>query len=238
MGFLMDERSEHREELKATLLRSAEGRLLLAGVGVALVYSVWLGAKMLLDPADSQVLVGMTATQVMFGRIAGMAFGYSMNLGHWAVIGICVVIESVQVLIMYPLFVFSWRHLVEFKRLKRFFERTRKVAELHRDKVQRYGIIGLFIFVLFPSWMTGPVVGCVIGFLIGLRLWVNMAAVLGGSCAAILIWAFLLGHLHERAASFSWYAAMVLVILLAIVVFLGHFLQRGLKGGRGDEDEQ
>jgi uncharacterized membrane protein len=216
-----------QEKLKVTLLSSSEGRLLLAGVAVALMYTFWLGLKLLFSPAESQLLVGMTATQIMFGRAASMAFGYSVGLGHGTVIPVCIVIETIVVLIFYPLFVFSWRHLLVINWLNKIFERTRAAAEARKGIVQRYGIIGLFVFVWFPLWMTGPMIGCVIGFLLGLRVWLTMAAVLGGTYVAILGWAFFLRRFHDLVASYSSYAAMVLMtVLVIIIIIVGHLLHR------------
>jgi uncharacterized membrane protein len=217
-----------RKQLKETLFSTSEGRLLLAGIALAFVYTFWLGIKLLFSPDESQILVGMTATHIMFGRAAGMAFGYSLALKHSTVIPVCIIIETIFVLIFYPLFVFSWRHLLVIKVLKNTFDRIRKAADARKGLVQRYGIIGLFVFVWFPFWMTGPVVGCVIGFLLGLRTWVNLAAVLAGTYTAIFGWALLLKQFHESVASYSSYAAMILMALLVIIIIVGYQLQRTL----------
>ena len=221
--------SEQRNQFKVTLLRSSEGRLLLIGVALAFMYTFWLGIKLLLSPEESQLLIGMTATEIMFGRAAGMAFGFSQELEPITVIPICIIIETILVLIFYPLFVFSWRHLLVINWLKNIFERIHKAAEAHKGKIQRYGIIGLFVFVWFPFWMTGPVVGCVIGFLLGLRVWLNITVVLSGTCVAIFGWAFFLRQIHDRVASYSSYAAMILMALLVIIIIVGHLLHRTLQ---------
>jgi uncharacterized membrane protein len=215
-------------QLKTTLLTSSEGRLLLFGVILAFIYTFWLGIKLLLSPDQSQVLIGMTATELLFGRAAAMAFGYTLGLGHRTVIPICIIMETILVLISYPLFVFSWRHLLVIKRLRNVFDRIQKSAETHKDKVQKYGVIGLFAFVWFPFWMTGPVVGSVIGFLLGLRVWLNMTVVLAGTTLAIFSWAFLLRQFHKQIASYSSYAAMVLMALLVVIIIAGHLLYRVL----------
>ncbi|MHC4499494.1 MAG: hypothetical protein ACYS21_10325, partial [Planctomycetota bacterium] len=118
--------SAKSNQLKVTLLGSSEGRLFLTGIALALAYTLWLSIKVLSPPDDSQILVGMTATGITFGRAASMAFGYSLGLGHKTVIPICMIIETVFVLVCYPLFVFSWRHLLVINSLKKMFERTRK----------------------------------------------------------------------------------------------------------------
>lgn len=224
-------KQEHRPpggRWRVALLASAEGRILLIGVGIALAHAVWLGIELLVSPARAQLLIGMTATELMFGRAAGLAFGYSLGLGLATVIAICMIVETVFVMMFYPLFVFSCRHLLFVRRLKRMFDRIQRTAEAHRHTIQRYGIIGLFAFVWFPFWMTGPAVGCVIGFLLGLKAWVNMAVVLTGTYTAIVSWALFLRHLHERVAAYSSYAPMVLVAVLILIVVAGHLLQRTL----------
>ena len=105
-------------------------------------------------------------------------------------------------------------------------DRTRKAAETHKDKVQKYGIIGLFMFVWLPFWMTGPVVGCMIGYLLGLRVWVNITTVLIGTYAAILGWAFLLYQLHQKTISYSSYAIVIIAALIAAVMLTWTLRQR------------
>ncbi len=218
--------SQQRNQLKAVLLSNSEGRLLLVGIALAFIYALWLGIRFAFSPEESQALVGMTATGLIFGRAAGMAFGYSLELGHSTVISISMIIETILVLIIYPLFVFSWRQLLVINWLKNIFGRISKAAEAHKGKVQRYGIIGLFVFVFFPFWMTGPVVGCVIGYLLGLRAWVNISAVLAGTYVAIFCWAFFLRQFLDRVASYSTYSATVLMALFVVIIIAGHLLYR------------
>ena len=224
-----------KKQLKNTLLNSPEGRCLLIGVALAFTFIVWLGLKLLLYPEHFQALIGTTATQSMFGRAAGIAFGYSMGLKYSTVIPICAIIETIIVLIFYPLFVFSWRHLLVIKRLKKMFERIQKAAEIHKNIVIKYGIAGLFIFVWFPFWMTGPMVGCVIGFMIGLRTWLNMVIVLSGTYVAIISWAVFLMHFHNRLTIYSPYATFAALILLFVIIIVGYFLHRTLHGSK-DKD--
>ena len=205
-------------ELKNTLLTVSEGRLLLVGLSLMFLYLFWLGIMMVFFPAKSQVLVGMTATHIIFGRAVGMAFGYSLDLGHGVVIPICIAIETIMTIVFYPLFVLSWRQLLVIRWLKNIFKHIRRTADKNKDFVQRYGIIGLFVFVWIPFWMTGPCVGCVIGFLLGMKVFTNLAAVLTGTYVAIFCWAFFLRQFHDKVASYSSYATIVILILVLIVL--------------------
>ena len=225
------------DRIKTTLLSTPEGCILLIGVALALIYTLWLGVLFVTSPDRAQVLVGMTATAIMFGRAASMAFGYTVLLGHGTVIPVLIIVETIIVLIFYPLFVFSWRHLLVVKWLKKFFDRIQKAAEKNKDFVRKYGIIGLFGFVWFPFWMTGPVVGCVIGFLLGLPAWINMLAVLLGTYVAIVCWALLLHTVNQQVAQYSPYAAMILTAVLVVVIIAGHFLQQTINENKKSKQQ-
>lgn len=47
------------------------------------------------------------------------------------------------------------------------------------------------IFVLFPFWSTGALVGAVVGYLLGMRIGVTSGAALTGNFVAAGIWVFL-----------------------------------------------
>ena len=85
--------------------------------------------------------------------------------------------------------------------------------------VRRYGVAGLFLFVWFPFWMTGPVLGSAIGYLLGFPAWLTLTVVLAGAYVTIVGWAYLLFDPYIRAAVLgSW--APVLIIGLIILVIL------------------
>jgi len=222
----IEPKSEKRSFLKINLLSSSEGCIFLVGVTIALIYALWLGTKFIFNPVDANVLAAMTATSIIFGRAAAMTVGYTMGLGHSTVIPVSMIIETMLVLIFYPLFVFSWNHLLVIKGLKSIFDRIHKAAEFHEVKVRKYGTIGLFAFVWFPFWMTGPVVGCVIGFLLALPVWLNISVVLAGTYVAILGWAFFLRTIHEQIASYSSHAAIILMVIIIGIIIIGHLMYR------------
>jgi hypothetical protein len=108
-------------------------------------------------------------------------------------------------------------------------------AETHGGTVRKFGIAGLFAFVFVPFWMTGPVVGAIIGFLIGLRPWVNLGVVLGSTYIAIGIWALLLNELNVWAATVNQYAPyalfLAIVFIAGVMVLLSRHRDRPAKNG-------
>ena len=224
-----DQQTTAQHLLRTSLLTSPEGHILLTGLSAALLYILWLVAINFHDLQRLQVFVAMTATHVLFGRAAGMSFGYTFNLAQSTIIVSSMIIESIVVLLFYPLFVFSWRHLLIIPTMKKMMDRIHNAAEAHRHLIHRYGLLGLFVFVWFPFWMTGALVGCVIGFLLELRPWLNIGVVIGGAYLAIISWAFLLNKLHDRVARFGSYAPLFILAGLIVIALIGHFINRARR---------
>ena len=200
-----------------------EGRILLAGIALALLYLGALSLYVLFSPRVAQILIGITASNILFGRAAGMSVAYAFGFGHGVVIPLNMLIESILVLLFYPLFVFSLKQLLVMEWLRKFVDGVVMTAGRHRHKVERYGIPGLILFVWFPFSMTGPMVGAVIGYFIGLKPTVNIAVVLGSTYLAIICWGMLLRGLLERAASTGTYAstAVVATIVAGLLIVQG-----------------
>ena len=99
--------------------------------------------------------------------------------------------------------------------------------------MRKFGIVGLFVFVFVPFWMTGPVVGAIIGFLIGLRPWVNLMVVLMSTYIAIGVWGLLLNELSAWSATVNRFAPFALVVAIALIAIAMHLLSRYRGRPRG-----
>jgi len=204
------------------LLNTQEGNVLLVGIVLALLYLAVISVGYLISPRTSNSLIMITVTNLIFGRAAGMSLGYAVGFGHMLVVPLNMFIESVLVLIFYPLFVLSWRHLVLAKRLGSFMKRIKRSAERHEAIIQRFGILGLFAFVWLPFSMTGPMVGCVIGYMMGLGIRVNLGVVITSTCLAIVGWALFLREAMEKLAGYSTYAPITIVTTAIAITVIIH----------------
>ncbi len=209
-----------------TLFSSTEGRLL--GVGLALTGLMLLafGIGWHLFPDSVLPYAIMTGLNLIIGREAGMSFGYANGFDHAHVVPLNILIETIQVLVIYPLFVLSTRQLIKLRTLQPFITRIHRAAESRGGMVRKFGIAGLFVFVFAPFWMTGPVVGAIIGFLIGLRPWVNLAVVLTSTYVAIGVWALLLNELNVWAATVNQFAPYALFLAIVLIAAAMHLLSR------------
>jgi uncharacterized membrane protein len=130
------------------------------------------------------------------------------------------------ILIFYPLFVWSWKQFLVIQALKNVMTRLHNAAEANRQVIHRYGLPGLFMFVWFPFWMTGSLIGCVIGFVLNLRPWLTVGIVLAGAYSAIISWAIVLHTLHNRMADVTSHAPLIILIILIFLALVGRLLAR------------
>lgn len=209
-----------------TLFGSTEGRLLGLGLSLAALMLMAFGVGWHMFPDSVMTYAAMTGLNLVIGRAAGMSLGYASGLTHAQVIPINMLVETVQVLVVYPLFVLSWQQLIRLRSLQSFVMRMHAAASARGGMVHKFGVVGLFIFVFMPFWMTGPVVGAIIGFLIGLRPWVNLTVVLLATYVAIGLWGLLLNELSEWAANFNQFAPYALVVALVLIAAAMRLLNR------------
>ncbi len=203
------------------LIKTTEGRILLCGIAGVGIYLLFLLLSWFSAEEWHRVFVSMTFSNLVFGRAAGITIGYASGLSTFYVVLINFAVEMLTVLVVYPLFVFSWNRMLHIESLKRVMLKQHRFAEDYHDKIKKYGLYGLFAFVWFPFWMTGPAIGCMIGYLMGLRHLVTLSVVLGSTLLAMIGWAFFLHLLQNWAESIDPQAPWLIVAIVVLIAVVG-----------------
>lgn len=201
-------------------LNKTESKLLLLGLFLLLLLLVSLGVVSLFDIELASKLLGTAITNLIVGRMGGLSFGFSSGIDFYVVLFTNLYFEVLLVLIVYSLFVMSWENAVKFKRLEHFFEVIKSFVAKHHDKFHKYGPYGIFFFVFFPLFMSGPVVGAIIGFIIGISHIRNILIVLSSTFIATTLWAFFLNEIVTFLNTFNQYASWGILIVLIIVALI------------------
>jgi len=169
-----------------------EGKIFIVGVLLFFGYFMSIVGVYMFSVDDANKLVVMSVTNFFFGRAAGISYGYTVEFSDGVIIFMNMMIEFIMVMIIYPLFVLSWNKSLHIGFLRHFFINVKRQRIKYRVFFEKYGKYGLFLFVWFPFWMTGPIVGAIIGFLIGIKHYYTMFIVLSGTSLAIVIWTYFL----------------------------------------------
>lgn len=201
--------------------------MLLVGLAMCLGLALAVGVGLLVAPEVTTTVATVLGLSLVIGIAAGISYGFAAGLG-WLEVVVCnVLVESLQVLVVFPLFLLAWHHLVDLGPAAPLLDRLRQAAQARQDSVRRWGIAGLFVFVFIPFWMTGPVVGAIIGFLIGLGSAVNLAIVLSASALGVVVYATFLERLNTWAAAVHPYAVFGTVLALVVLAALLGRRRRG-----------
>lgn len=217
-------------ELLEKLFHGKEGNVFLLGLFLIISLAIFIIITYIIDVNLANKITGIVFSNLLVGRVPALSFGYAAELSHFMVISINIWVEMILVTIIYPLFVFSFHGIVKVKVLEDFFNQVKSKKEQHQEKFDKYGKFGLFIFVFIPFWMTGPIVGSIIGFLIGIAHYVVIAIVFVATIIAISIWGLFLQEIIDTLMIFDshliWYVLLIVVVALVIFRFKDTILDK------------
>ena len=137
--------------------------------------------------------------------------------------------DIVLLLVMYPWVVAAYEGVGGHRWLKGTIDRVRRAAEANRKVVEPWGVLGLWVFVFFPFWSTGALVGGVVGYLLGMRTWLVFTSVITGHLVSVvsLVWFF--DGTREVLASFEQGWVRFLPWAVLALLLLGTLLWRGVR---------
>ena len=223
--------------------RFAEARLeKIVGLGLCIIALLLISLIVIwwYAPAYCTGMLKVVGFQVVGGgRASGISAGLAAGLPKWLVVVLAFFVDMTAVCLLYPLVIYFYEHGVRQRLLGETIVSTLESARRQRSKLSRYGIIGLILFVWFPFYMTGPLIGAVIGYFIGLRPWVNLATVGSGTLLAIISLTFffdLLYRLLEEVASGLTKYVPFVVVGLVLAGLAAMRLRRGKKGAQTPAD--
>ena len=166
-----------------------EVKILSIGLLLSLLAGLYLLVLLFTDPGLYRVLSSTAIVHVMGGRALGVATCLSANISLFYTIFYNFFLEVVIVLITYGIVVLIMRNIIQPKLFRSTVRQAELTAQKQKTKIKRYGAIGLFFFVMFPFFMTGPVIGAIIGYLLNYRAINNFLIVFGGTLSSIVIYA-------------------------------------------------
>ena len=210
-----------------TILNYIEGKILLFGLFLLLLCLSLLLWDAFVYPERFRLLSSITASNIIFGRMAGLSIGISAQMEVVWLVLFNLLIESIMVLLLYPLFVLSWKrlHTITYTPLNNFLERSHESATKYQPLIKKYGIFGLMLFVVTPFAMTGPVVGSFVGYLMGLSHRMTLFIVLTSTLVAIILWTYIIKNFESLLIAHS-DSLILLLATTAGLLLLGYLWRR------------
>lgn len=161
------------------------------------------------SPYEHVFLVAVV--QLFSGRAGGVGLGLNRGLSPLYMFFQVIAVDMILMLYIYPIFVKGYQHLTRVPVVGNYLANIHALALSHKKRMAPYGALGLIIFVIFPFWSTGCVVGAIVGYLIGLPTWLSLSSVTAGNIAAIAAWVLFYDRLK------NWNESVALVFLIVIL---------------------
>jgi uncharacterized membrane protein len=168
-----------------------EVKILLTGLILSFVAGLYLSYLFFSNPGLHRVLSSAAIVHIMGGRALGIAACLSADISLFYTILYNFFLEVVIVLIAYGIVVLIMRNIIQPKLFRSAVRQAELAAQDQKTNIKKYGGIGLFLFVMLPFLMTGPVIGSIIGYLLNYRAINNFLIVFSGTLSSIVIYALI-----------------------------------------------
>ena len=224
-------------------LNMIEVKILLLGLVLTTLTGFYFLYLLFTDPGLYKVLSSTAIIHLLGGRGLGIVTCLSAGISLFYTISYNFFLEVVIVLIAYGIVVLVMRNIIQPKLFDSAVRKAELTAQSQKTKIKKYGSIGLFLFVMFPFFMTGPVIGAIIGYLLNYRAINNFLIVFSGTLTSIMIYALIGNNIINFINQYididvlkKWGGIIIAVL---IVVFLIYHLKT-VKAflDYGDDDEE
>lgn len=199
------------------------------GVILALVIVVEVAATWVLDDLLGPVVLQVVLTELFPGREAAIPIGLTGHIDEWWLWQITWTVDMAYFCFLYPLFltVMHRRHGKGGFFMRRI-EKLQAAAEKRKAFAKKWGPIGVFLFMMVPFLVNGPLVGMVVGRLAGIRTRRLFLPVISANLISNGVWVILYDEFFwqmrrvsedlDRIVAFSVYGVLLTAAAIAIIV--------------------
>jgi len=223
-------------------LNMIEVKILLLGLVLTVLTGIYFLYLLITDPGLYKVLSSTAIIHIMGGRALGIVTCLSADISLFYTILYNFFLEVVIVLIAYGIVVLVMRNIIQPKLFNSAVRQAELTAQSQKTKIKKYGSIGLFLFVMFPFFMTGPVIGAIVGYLLNYRAINNFLIVFSGTLASIIIYALIGNNLINFINQYIHIDVLKkwggIIIAVLIVIFLIYHLKTVKAFLYYDDDEE
>lgn len=177
------------------------------------------------DASMAYYILTVMITEIVAGREVAIPVGLGIGVPWPIVLGVTSTQDLITTSWIYPLFYWFRKRTVGKDTFPGyFFAKMERGAEKNKQVVQRWGAVGLFAFMLIPFAVNGPLIGAILGKLVGIRTRYILPTVVLATVTATTIWTALYVTAQPQVDAFSakygghWVQAIIVGIMLFILL--------------------
>jgi uncharacterized membrane protein len=183
--------------------------------------AAWIGSAALAwrmgsDRWDDVLTIGFA--HVLAGRGISIAQGTYVGLPQWMIVLLATYADVTLMMIIFPLFVYTYENFIESRLMQKRMQPMLSAARKGVGRIGRYKVVGIFFFVWTPLWMTGIIIGAILGYLLGLPTWLTLTTVILGALTAVSSWVYAYDIIFGWLSAVHQEIPLVATILLVVGV--------------------
>jgi len=175
-----------------------------------------------LHPALRKNILSLIAADLFAGRAGSISLGLQLGITPLQIIVTLVIFNTIYLLVLYPPILYSFQSLLRLKFIGKLLDSVKQTTERYQLKFEKWGVIGLTLFVWLPLYSTGLMVGALIGTLLGMRIVVVIPTVLISMIISVVSWVFIFDYMLDFAAG----TGKILPSIIVMLLFAGALLHR------------
>jgi len=200
--------------MKKFLLNTIEGRVLVTGILLTALFLAFVVIGIIQGDPRAKVAFVVFLTHCVGSRAGGIGLCILNDFDPVTTIALNFYQECLIVCYTYAGFVLSTSGIFNAVWITRYMDKLEEKAEEKKEKIERWGWFGIFVFVMAPLPVTGPVVGTIIGYMLKMRLFSNFSAAGLGTLTANVAWCYGFEFLEHRFAMLQYVFAAICVIII------------------------
>lgn len=157
----------------------------------------------------------LVLAQLSLGRAGSAAMGMELGFNRYYLLFQICMHDFILMFYIFPLFVRGFQQLSQIRLIGPSLQRLHDYAQRNRDDIGPYGVLGLLLFVFFPFWNCGPLVGVSLAYVIEMRLTMAFASVILGNIVAVATWVWAYDKLQQYNKSL---ALVLLLVFFALAM--------------------
>ncbi len=203
--------------------------LFIAYLGVIAGFALW-------QPKPYALGGLLVLGNLFIGRAFNISLGLQQDFDRLYLLFQCGLEDILVLMVIYPWLVVAYSQAAKWRYVGNFFTDIRESAEAHRKRVDWLGPLGLVLFVFFPFWSTGPLVGGMIGYLMGLRPWLLFSSVFLGNILSVIVGIYAFETVHKFDEKLGARLPAIIFLFVVILLAAGYVTARRKAANRTPTD--
>jgi len=193
-----------------------------------LVFAIWSVALVIwayIEPDPHALGWWLVLDNLFAGRGVCLYEGIRLGFGRGYLVFQCGGQDLGMTLVTVPWIIRFHHHVSQGRFFDRILQRVDEAAEKNQERLRGFGTAGLFFFAFMPT--AGPMMGSVVGYLLGMPMRRVLPAVIGGHVTSLLVFlAFFdwleptLRSANEGLAKYFAWIGLAMVLLIGWIVRL------------------